>query len=443
MQADGVLSSVPADRGWRWGVLRWLPALLMAGSRFASLGVAFAVQVAVGSLGGASALGVLQLFQSWTSVGGEVVARGLPTRALRETAVEHSRRDVAAILAAQRSALRLIRQCWLVLLVSVGLAILCSYVLGDGIAIGSLATLVAATLAAPLLALLRLSAETLKGMDAPLPAVLVESLLLPALLLLVVGLCALVGQTLSVFAILAAGLAGYLVAPLVLAWMVRRRLRQVEVPPEVIQRQPQPRGDLNILWATSLLNVAFLHLPFLVLPLFVETTEIGVYAVANKLIGSVTMLLLLLAAVFGPAFARAAVGAGNTLPGLLWRSQWVALSIFLPLAGILLAACEPLASVFNVPAGELRQFLLILGLGHLVNAATGLCGVMLNMAGAARLELYSTGVACIALVFSSPTVGNLYGIQGLAVLFSSAIAGKNLLSYLFAHYHLRHREAVA
>ena len=300
----------------------------------------------------------------------------------------------------------------------------------------------AAALAAPLLALLRLTAETLKAMERPLPAVLVESVVAPSLLLIAVMLCWLAGTPLSVVVLLFAGLAGYVVAPTILALMIRKRLQiqrnlQAQVPPP----PAHDRNDQNTLWATSLLSVAFLHLPFMILPAFTGTAEIGVFSVANKLIGSITMLLLLLAAVFGPAFAREAAEQGPGLPGLLRRSQLAAMAIFLPLAGLLIAVSSPLAALFNVPAGELQRLLIVLSLGHLINAATGLCGVMLNMAGAAHFELWSTGIACLALVAVSPIVGPAYGLEGLAVLFSATIALKNLLSYLFALFHLKHRES--
>jgi O-antigen/teichoic acid export membrane protein len=179
----------------------------------------------------------------------------------------------------------------------------------------------AALLAAPLCALLRLGAETLKAMDAPAPAVLVESLVIPLLLLAAAAFCWASREPLTTAALLAAGLAGYLAAPALLGWMILRRVGRMRGNVQAAEPAAAAGGDLNTLWGSSLLNAAFLQLPFVVLPLFASTAEIGVYAVANKLMGIVTTLLLLLAAVFGPAFARAAVGAHRELPRLLRRSS--------------------------------------------------------------------------------------------------------------------------
>ena len=69
-----------------------------APSRLAAVAAQFAVQAAVGALGGAGALGILQLFQSWTSIGGEVAARGLPTRAMRDSAVDFANGNITGLM---------------------------------------------------------------------------------------------------------------------------------------------------------------------------------------------------------------------------------------------------------------------------------------------------------------------------------------------------------
>lgn len=412
----------------------------MAASRLAAVAAQFAVQAAVGALGGAGALGILQLFQSWTSIGGEVAARGLPTRAMRDSAVDFANGNITGLRQRLRQCARAIAGSWIatVALIAAGLAGLYTLGIDAGDSTSLLYTFGAAVIAAPLFALLRLTAETLKAMDAATPAILVESLVLPTVLL---GGCALLwfnGQPMTTSALLAAGVAGYLAAPAAMAALIRRRAQQTkDAPNPVAARGPIDSKDGNVLWATSLLSVAFLHLPFMVLPFFATAADIGVYAVANKLMGIVTMLLLLLAAVFGPAFARSAAQGGGNLKHLLQRSQLYSCIVYLPLAAALVIAHPLLAPLFNVSTQELQLMLLILGVGHLVNAATGLSGVMLNMAGAARLELAATaGATTIALV-ASPFVGATQGHVGLAVLFSVAIATKNLLSFGLATRYLQ------
>jgi O-antigen/teichoic acid export membrane protein len=153
------------------------------------------------------------------------------------------------------------------------------------------------------------------------------------------------------------------------------------------------------------------------------------------------MLLILQAAVFGPAFARAA--AAHDVPGLwllLRRTQWISTLVFAPLALGLLLAREPLAALFHLPPGALAPFLLILAAGQLVNALTGLPGILLNMAGGAAIELKALLATIVLASALSPVVGPIYGATGLACLFAASVAFKNLVSYLAAVKHLRQRE---
>ncbi len=443
MQASALPSQAGAVSGLRSVIRRYRSAALMAASRLAAVAAQFAVQAAVGALGGAAALGILQLFQSWTSIGGEVAARGLPTRAMRDSAVDFAGGDSAAVERRLKRFARLIARGWIASALAIGILMI-GFRLVDvnsGETLALLYTLCAALIAAPLFALLRLSAETLKAMDAATPAILVESLVVPLILLGAAAALWLSGQPMSTVALLMSGMASYLAAPGVMTWLIRRRVAHSEDsqrPARQVKRIEA--NDGNLLWASSLLSVAFLHLPFLVLPFYAAAADIGVYAVANKLMGIITMLLLLLAAVFGPAFARSAASGGHDLLHLLRKSQLYSSTIYLPLAAVLVIAHPLLATLFSVPQQELQLMLLVLAGGHLVNAATGLSGVLLNMAGAARLELAATAGAFSIAVLASPFVGAAYGTVGLAVLFSLAIATKNLLSFGLARHYLRQQQ---
>jgi hypothetical protein len=116
--------------------------------------------------------------------------------------------------------------------------------------------------------------------------------------------------------------------------------------------------------------------------------------------------------------------------------------IFLPLCAVLLLAVEPLARVFNVPSGALGTYLAILAAGQLVNAATGLSGVLLNMAGGAALETRTLAGSILVAMVAAPAVGTAYGVPGLAVLFSIVLAGKNLASYLAVFIFLSRKEGL-
>lgn len=420
-------------------IRKLLPMGMLAASRAGAILAQFAAQLAVGTLAGASGLGVLQLFTSWTCIAGEVLGLGLPTRAMRQVSVAYAAGQAGQIEQTLRESRRRILRLWLWLLllaVVPAVVMLRQHSAPDWTDYRWL--LLAAGLAAPLFSLLRLYAESLKATGAALAAVTLESLTSPALLLLACAGCWLAGEPMASVTLVSAFALSLVITPLALRARLARQLAKLPQAGDAAANRPTPRGDLLYLWGTSVLSIGFLQLPFLIMPLYVDTSEIGVFAVAHKLINVVTTLLLLLAAVFGPAFARCAAQQDErALLGLLRRTQLISTAVFLPAALALLALAEPIASLFGNDFGDLRLFLAILAAGHLVNAATGLSGVMLNMAGAASRELSTLVLALAAALAGSAWLGPDYGATGLAAVFSGSIALKNLASYALATHLLK------
>jgi O-antigen/teichoic acid export membrane protein len=297
--------------------------------------------------------------------------------------------------------------------------------------------LIGAAIAAPLFSLMRLYAESLKATGAALAAVTLESLTSPLALLLVCAYCWLAGHpVVTVTLVITFGLS-LAITPAALKHRLKLQLAALPQPaPPTGNTHALPkveRGDLFYLWGTGVLSIGFLHLPFVVMPLYVDTAQIGVFAVAHKFINVITTLLLLLAAVFGPSFARCAThGNSQALLDLLRRTQLISTAVFLPVSLLLIALAEPLAGLFGEGFGNLQNYMVILAAGHLVNAATGLSGVLMSMAGAASKELYTLIIAMVAALAGSAWAGPEYGATGLAIVFSSSIALKNIVSYLLA-----------
>ena len=447
MQAELTAATpIPATalRGRRLGKLvrKALPLFSLAASRGGAILAQFAAQLAVGAMAGASGLGILQLFTSWTCIAGEALGLGLPTRALRQVAIDYAdqRPDLVAqtLGEARRKILRV--WLWLLAITAIPLAL---FIRQEAAAaqFDYSWLLMGVLLTAPLFALLRLYAESVKAAGAALPAVTLENLMSPLALLTVCAICWLVGQEVAAITLLVTFGTSVAIASIVLRRVLRQKLALLQPgkPAAVAAKTVQaPQGDLLYLWGTSILSIGFLHLPFLVMPLYVTTAEIGVYAIAHKLINVVTTVLLLLAAVYGPAFARsAAQGDTDGLLGSLRRTQLISVAVFLPTALALIALAQPLAGLFGEDFGDLQIYLAILSAGHLINACTGLSGVLLNMAGAARRELTTLVLALAVAAACSLWVGPRYGAIGLALVFSATIALKNLASYAMARHLLK------
>ena len=457
-------------------------------ARISGIAAQMGVQIAVGALAGASAIGALQLHMAWSSVAGEVLGRGEATRAMRDTAVIARHRAGAPIRGNLRRAFGHIASFSAVLgglallLVAAGLGAAAGAAVGAcpasppgplaGFSPGCLLSTDEAVLAvsviaaAPLFAFTRVLAETLKALDKPLIAVSVENAAVP---LAVLGACAALawlgaGARAVVNALLIAAVLGAGAATLLLLCAVRCAVRR-EVRREVLRAAPPqdgsrraeraplkprargaagplgPREQLHF-WLTGLLNIAFLQLPFLVMPWLVSVDDVGEFAVAHKLVNVITTLLILLAAVYSPRFARAAAAARfDEARRLLRETQYLSLALFTPVWVILLLLADPLAWLFSLGERDLLPFLLILGAGQLINAATGLCGVVLNMSGAPQLETRILSICTLLTLVAAVGLGSARGALGIAAASAGGIALRNLASYAMALRHLERSAA--
>lgn len=420
---------------------RHFNALSMAASRAIAVGLQLITQVVVGWLSGPAGLGVLQLFTSWTCIAGEILARGLPTKAMRVTAVAWEQGDTEHCSAQlKHSGRAILRLAWLGIPVALLAYLAAASSLEDAELQRMGWLLLAVMLSAPIFALIRLASETLKATDATLQAISLENLVLPVVVLIVGFACWLAWKEMPVAALLVAGLAGFALTIQSLWATLDKRLSSTRQSPLDAERVVVSRVELRALWANSVFSIVFMHLPFLLLPWFASAEDIGVFAVAHKLINVITTLLILLASVFGPVFARAAASNDDrALSAALRKTQWISLAIYIPLVVVLLLAGDLLTGLFNLPAQSLYPYLLALASGQLINAATGLPGVLLNMVGEARRELKSLLLSLLLALSIAPFVGHMYGAIGIAWLFSASLACKNLISLGLAWRHLKNR----
>lgn len=429
------LPSLPGCSGL-WA--RFGTPLLLAGSRCAAVAVQFLLQIVVGSLAGPAGLGILQLFASWSCTFGEFLARGLPAWAMRQVAVETAKGDSAVVWPDLKWAVvKVLQLATAIVVAMLTLTAFFSDFLWSLMAEEYRLLTLAVLLGAPLFALVRLGAEALKGAGEPLHAITLENLLIPGCLLLVCVFCWIMGLPLDSALILGASCVALAVTLIALWKRLHSKLQPGAKTVAVDATQHGEVSDLKALWANSVMAIMFMQLPFLLLPWFASPEEIGIYAVAYKLLNIVTTLLVLLCAIFGPAFARAAADDDRQeLRTLLRRTQWLSCVIFFPLCIVVLLAVAPLAELFNLPSAQLQTYLLILAAGQMVNAATGLSGVLLNMSGGAKLEMRTLLASLLLALVATPIVGPIFGVLGLAVLFSLVLAVKNVASYIAASMYL-------
>ena len=425
------------------------PVILLASSRGIAVLGQFLAQIVVGVLAGASGLGILQLFTSWTCVVGEVSAMGLPTRVMRQVSVAYADKNIELIKEKIAiSCKKILAFCLVILLLILIFTTSIFYITGNWFEYSWM--LIAVGLVAPFFSLLRLYSEALKATGTTLLAVTVENLVSPVVILFISGVCWVFGLPLLALILIAAFSISVIVSFFAAKFAMKKQLQKASTFSDTsIDRASHDvchkkatswdtRSDLFSLWGASVLSIAFLQFPFLVMPLYVETADIGVFSVAHKLMNIITTLLILLAAVYGPKFARfAASSDAEEMKKLLRNSQLISMGIFLPLAVLIIIFSDPLMYLFGEEFGDLKIYLVIISVGQLVNAMTGLSGVMLNMSGFSTRELVTLSIAVVAALLGSMWVGGDYGAVGMAWVFSASIALKNIMSYVMARQLLR------
>lgn len=431
---------------------------------FRGMGVLFQMlmQFAIARVAGAAGLGIVQLYQTWSCVLGEISAAGLPTQTMKSISLGRHRVQVIYRL---KHSLKIIAQLWLVivlLLLLIGsLSVGSSLISWIPFSVGCQIALMWSVLC---FAVLRLSAEALKAMNCIGEAVFAENSLLPVCML-IYCLCVAYGiftpsftepggQTNSDTLIYVATL--FLTAASIYS-LVRSHAQASAIDPdgetdddinhkdeaEFKKKEPIFTRETRYFWGSSVINIGFLSLPFLLMPYFGGLAAIGLFTLAFKLINPITTILGMLNALFCPSFAKAAEHEQDSkgLSKLLVQSQLLSLALYLPLLIPILVFSDVILAIFGEEFVDAKVYLFILAGAQLFNAVTGLSGNMLNMIGMGKREFQGAILFFVIGLIAGVFCGQQYGLIGIAIAYSVALAGKNIWSYSFAIiYILDHSE---
>jgi len=401
--------------------------------RLVGVGLQFAVQLVVARLTGAAGLGLLQVFSTWTCVLGEAIASGHPAHAMKTMAIAKDYSASAQLQAYLRRALVHMLLVWCLALV---FALLLSQ-----LELPHERVLWMAVGAAILFAVLRVMSEALKSLAGASTSVFVENAGPALILLLGCMFWSLQAGPVAVEDLIVVYGAGFGICALLLWLVCRWRLQRLSGGDT--QPLAAPLTELAPLWGVGLLSILFMQLPFLFMPYYASAAEIGQFALAFKLVNLISTILLLLGAIYGPRFARLIDQADwRALARELWSSQYTALLLYLPALVLLIAFAGPLLGMFGADFAEAERFLWILAAGQLVNAATGLPGLLLNMGGGSRQELACLALSLVLATAGALLVGPHWGASGIAAVYSGMLAGKNLASLALAWRAVHHPKPV-
>ncbi len=401
--------------------------------RGAGVVIQFLLGLAVARVAGATGIGFYQLYNTWMITISDAGGMGLSTMTLREVA------RMKATNAGQQTSTYVLRVLLVSLLSMTSLAaVICAvdmvFTTHPDLEWRIPDFVYLALLGAILFSLFRILVEAQKSEGRSVRAVALESVLLPGTCLLLIVALWIIFREVSGFTVVALHTATILFALAVALYMtfgsVRPLLRSRSCEPHrsVFQR------DVPALWGGVVLNMLLLNLPFYVLPVFLDVAAVGRFAVPFRLVAMATTLLVVIGSWYGPRIASAsAKNETDQVRRELAGARLTSTILFVPYFIVCVVFGRQVLSIFGTEFVDGYTILVILSLGQLVNAVTGLPGLHLNMSRNSHLEVR---MATIALAFGSAVVvagGILYGITGIAVGFSLTLALKNLGSWYLSH----------
>ena len=425
-------------------ILHWLEKskaiaelIPMMAIRGISILLQFFLQLIIARLTGTAGVAMVQVYQSWVSVLGETNCLGLANKATKFTALAETYAKIKQ---------QLITCCVIIIIIWVAAGSL--LVLGlwsKLISRGELNTVVITCLAISALcfAILRLVSSSLKALDKVNTAIMLENILATMIVLAVLAIgfsqgylsAKITADMIIVVLTIALTLASSIC--LFCCWNALRCKQAQFVTLHSSSWGQRIRQLCNketlFFWGTSVLSIVFLNAPFLLASNSADLHQVGLFAIAYKCVTPITTILLMLGAVFAPKFAIAGNDLNsNDLHVNLRQTQIASLVFYLPVVSVLVFFPDQVLNLFGKEFIDAKKFLYLLIGAQLINALTGLPGVMLNMIGKSHIEFIGTAIFCLMLLIVGYISSEAYGLYGLAICYGLAVSGKNIWSYYWA-----------
>jgi O-antigen/teichoic acid export membrane protein len=222
------------------------------------------------------------------------------------------------------------------------------------------------------------------------------------------------------------GLRGYLLAQIASAAIVLVILFVAvwHLTPTQARRssRPAPPMEREVYWfSVAVFGVSFLEFILaqadkILLGVFLDVRQVGIYSVAVTLVVFVPVALQSVNQIFSPTIADLHVRGERVLLGRLFQTltKWI-LGFTLPLAFVMIIFSKPLMRLFG-PAFEAGWLVLSLGtLGQLVNAGTGSVGYLLLMSGNQARLIRVQVIMALFMIAATAGLVRPFGMAGVAL----------------------------
>lgn len=393
--------------------------------RFGGVGLAYGTQVFLTRWMGGSEMGVYVYALAWASVLALVAAIGLPYAGLRFIPQYVASGDQARLLGFMRNA------CLLTLASSLavaGLVLVVVFYIWPTASDYRTPILIAVA-AIPLLAATKLLSQMNRAFKAVVAAAVPMNIVRPILILAGSALIVFSGQKLTAISALWVTLFGIFIVGCIQVLLLER-VKRTSLSP--LSREPvyETRQWLQVSLPLLMVvgsNMILTHSDILMIGAYLTSEDVAIYNAAAKTAAFVSFGLVALNARGTPAIAGLfAQGKHTELQSLVTN---VALWALVPAAVLTLGAVvfgDLALGIFGSSFTAAHSALIILGFGHLINAAAGPVASLLTTTGHQNVcgaILAASALTNIGLNF---LLIPLYGINGAAMATASTMAIWNL-----------------
>lgn len=362
---------------------------------------------------------------------------GLPALVVRETAKAFATQEWGAIQGVWRWAGKITA---ILVIVFTCIAAVALIFFGDQFNREQILTMFWGLALVPLIALGELRGAALRGLHRIIQGQIPEQAALPGLFFLFVAVA-----TIFFPSRMSPSLAMALqVAAAALAFIAGAWLLLGAAPTEVRHAQPIYKSRLWLASAAPLALIGGMQFinhrtSILILGLFADAGQIGIYRIADQMSLLASTGLLAMNFVVAPQFARLhAIGDTERLQKITTVSARIVSFLTLSVSTIFLTLGKPiLAFVFGSEFAPAYAPMSILVVGQLVNSLTGSVGMLLNMTGHERETARGTAIAAASNIVLNFLLAPFWGVRGAALAAAITTSAWNVILLLAVRKHLK------
>ena len=208
-----------------------------------------------------------------------------------------------------------------------------------------------------------------------------------------------------------------------------------KTPPEARRSPKTPLAtESEVFWfsaaalGVSLLEFLLTQTDKVLLGIFLNVREVGIYAVAATIVAFVPVMLQSVNQMFAPSIADLHARGEHALLGRLFQTltKWV-IGLTLPLAFVVMIYSKPIMLLFGPAFGEGWPVLIVGTIGQLINAGVGSVGYLLLMSGNQNRLIRVQAIMAVFTIAVTLALVKPFGLLGVA---SAAALTNALTNYL-------------